>query len=79
MDAEPSADPIGWLVVQLMSFDGVLVRAGIEDVRAMTADVLAVRAAADEIASCVASGLDWARATPWTPMDHDEFGLADLA
>jgi hypothetical protein len=79
MDAEIGADPIGWLVVQLKNFDGVLVRAGIEDVQAMTADVVAVRAVADEIASCVASGLAWARETPWTPMDRDERGLADLA
>ena len=78
MDAEIGADPVGWLVAHLMSFDGVLVRAGIEDVHAMTADVLAVRAVADEIAGCVASGLDWARETPWTPVDHDERGLADL-
>ena len=78
MDAEIGADPSGWLVGQLMSFDGVLARAGIEDVDAMTADVLAVRAVADEIASCVASGLDWTRQTPWTPVHHDERGLADL-
>ena len=77
MDAELSADPIGWLVGQLMSFDGVLVRASIEDVH--TADVVAVRAVVDEIAGCVASGLAWTRETPWTPMDHDERGLADLA
>lgn len=79
VEAELSGDPVGWLVVQLMSLDGILLRAGINDFHAMTADVLAVRAVAEEIAGCVASGLDWARETPWPPTVHDERGLAGLA
>ncbi len=79
MEAEMGGDPVGWLVVQLMSFDAILLRAGIEDLRAMTADVQAVRDVVDEIAGCVASGLEWARETPWPPAVHDERGLADSA
>jgi len=76
MDAELSADPLGWLVDQLKSFDALLARAGLEDVPPMTPDVLAVRAVADEIAASVSSGLDWARESPWPPAVHDERGLA---
>lgn len=79
MEAEMGGDPVGWLVVQLMSFDAILLRAGIEDLHAMNADVLAVRAVVEEIAGCVASGLEWARETPWPPAVHDERGLAGLA
>jgi hypothetical protein len=76
MEAELSADPIGWLTVQLNSFDGILVRAGVEDAAATTADLAAVRAVADEIVGCVSRGLDWARESPWPSVVHDERGLA---
>lgn len=79
LEAEMSGDPVRWLVVQLMSFDRLLVRAGVADDQAMTSDVLAVRAVAEEIAGCVSGGLDWARESPWPPAVHDELGLADSA
>jgi hypothetical protein len=76
MDAELSADPLGWLAAQLNSFDALLVRAGVEDVSPMTPDVDAVRAVADEIVASVADGLEWARQSPWPNAVHDERGLA---
>ena len=61
MEAAIGADPVGWLDGRLRSLDDLLAQAGVADVSVFAADVLAVRSTADEIAGCVADGLEWAR------------------
>ena len=76
MEAAIAADPVGWLSDQLEHLDALLVRAGVTDLEGLGQDVVAIRAAAGEIAASAASGLEWARETPWPPAVHDERGLA---
>jgi hypothetical protein len=75
-DAGIPADPIGWVSAQLGDLRALLERAQVEDVDSLALDADAVRSAVPEIAEAVATGLAWARQSPWPAVTHDERGLA---
>jgi hypothetical protein len=78
-DDDMPPDPVGWSKNFLRGLDDFLSQPGVPDVQAMTRDLEAVRATANEIGAAVDAGLAWARTTPWPDVEHDHRGLAPVS